>query len=344
MRILPFALLLVTVSACGQSPRARQGTDGSGSESTFTVMSWNLEWFYDENQGDNFSRLAKEQSAPSRSEWDWRRDAIANSLAQAKPSVVALQEVENRRVLWYLTGALKKKHELQYRELAFESRDHFTEQDVGMLYRSPVDLVKISQGGYPNRLRDTEEYYDVTKHLIAEFEYPAGDRTESVIVVNLHLRARADAEPLRIRQIRLLRYWIRDAVAAGRNVVVLGDFNTEDKSAKPTADSDVGVMLGLDTPDRKDDLVDVTSELVRKKQPTHLMGRIYDRIFCSQSMIEDDPSRVDFVFETVELRKDLAVRGQPDDPDKHYDGYWEMSRRERDLSDHYPVIATFQLK
>ncbi len=31
-----------------------------------TVMTWNLEWFFDDNAGDNFSELAKEKASPSR--------------------------------------------------------------------------------------------------------------------------------------------------------------------------------------------------------------------------------------------------------------------------------------
>lgn len=307
-------------------------------------MSWNLEWFYDEHQGDNFSKLAKEKSAPNRSEWDWRRDAFARSLAKVKPSVIAVQEVENRRVLWYLTRALERNHKLRYRELAFESRDHYTEQDVGMLFRAPVDIVTAYQGGYPQRMRETNDYYDVTKHLIAEFDVPVGDGFETVHVVNLHLRARASAKSFRVRQARLLRHWIGSAISEGRNVIVLGDFNTEEMSVVSKPDSGVGVMAGTHTKDPSDDLVDLTASLVKSKQPTHLMGRIYDRILCSRSMVEDDPSKVDLVFDKLELRKDLAIQGKADSPEQHFDNYWNMPRSERDLSDHYPVIATFQLK
>ena len=37
--------------------------------STLKVATWNLEWFFDDHQGDNFSDLSKKLSAPSRADW-----------------------------------------------------------------------------------------------------------------------------------------------------------------------------------------------------------------------------------------------------------------------------------
>lgn len=340
LRILSLLSLLVVSPTLAQSPSG----DAASGAPTFTVMTWNLEWFYDEYQGDNFSKLAREKSAPSRAEWDWRRDAVARSLAKANPSLVALQEVENRRVTWYLCRALSRNHQLEYDELGIESRDHFTEQDVALLHRPPVDVLSMTQRGYPKRLRSTNDYYDVTKHLIAEFELPAGDQIETVLVVNLHLRARAEAESIRVRQARLVHRWIAEAVTAGRNVLVLGDFNTEEMLPENRPDRDVGIISGLHTSETSDDLVDITLHLVRNNQPTHVLGRVYDRILCSRSMIEDDPNRADLVFSNVELRKDLAIQSGPDDRQQHWDNYWDLPQSERDLSDHYPVMATFEIK
>ena len=48
---------------------------------SISVATWNVEWLFDDYQGDNFSKLAKEQSAPSREVWEWRRDALAEAIA-----------------------------------------------------------------------------------------------------------------------------------------------------------------------------------------------------------------------------------------------------------------------
>lgn len=310
-----------------------------------TVMTWNLEWFYDDLPGDNYSKLAKEKSAPSRAAWDWRRDAIASSIAQCKPTVLAVQEVENRRVLWYLSRALTRNHQLQYHELAIQSRDHYTEQDVGIMYRPPADVVSQFLGEYPRRMRSQNRYYQVSKHLMAVFEYPIGDTIERVRVMTVHLRSGSENEPLRIRQARLIKHWIAEATVKGESIILLGDFNTEETGDQTRKESDLGVVSGLETPSLEDDLVDLNLRLAAGHRQTHMLdGRQFDRIFCSRSLIEDDPDRPDLVFEKIEVRRDLAVQGTPDTPQEHWDDYWALPSEQRDLSDHYPVVATFAVR
>ena len=308
-------------------------------------MTWNLEWFYDDDQGDNHSRLGKEKSAPSRAEWDWRRDAIAKSIAEARPTVLAVQEVESRRVLWYLARALTRNHSLEYHEAGLEGRDHFTEQDVGLLIRPPIDLLSLFQGAYPRRMRATNLYYDVTKHLMAVLEFQHDETRERVIVMNTHLRSRPEGEPLRLRQARLIHHWIADAIRRGENVILLGDFNTEETGDVTRAKSDLGIASGRETEDTEDDLVDLTLKLASDDRQTHLLdGRQYDRIFCSRSLLNDDPSRRDLVFKKIEVRRDLAIRGDQDTPEQHWENYWKLSPNERDLSDHFPLMATFEVR
>lgn len=325
----------------GSTPSAR-ATAGE----PLTVMTWNLEWFFDNETGDNYSKLAREKSTPSRAQWDWRRDAIAASIAKANPTVVAVQEAENRRVLWYLARALERNHKQNYRELGIQGRDHYTEQDVGMLFRSPASLLNTVQYAMTDRMRKTEQYYDVSKHLMAVFEFPVGDSFERVIVFTLHLRSGADAEPLRRRQARLVHHWIGSAVAAGEHVIVLGDLNTEQRGhSKTNPDSDLGILSGSETRDKKDDLVDLNLTLARHQRQTHLLaGREFDRIFCSPSLMKDIPGKPNLVFQSIEVRADLAIQGPPDTASQHWDAYWKQRDDQRDLSDHYPVIATFEVK
>jgi endonuclease/exonuclease/phosphatase family metal-dependent hydrolase len=346
-RIFLFSLCLLTVTACSgqQSADRLSGNSEPSSTEALTVMTWNLEWFYDEKQGDNYSKLAKEKSAPSRPAWDWRRDQVASSIAEAKPTILAVQEVENRRVLWYLSQALERNHKLDYQELCVQGRDHFTEQDVGMMIRPPVDVVSIFQGGYLKRMRSDGRHYDVTKHLMAVLEYQQGEISERVIVMTVHLRSRPEGEPLRLRQARLLHHWIADRILGGENVIVLGDFNTQESGETTRPQSDIGIASGLETPTREDDLVDLNLRLAAGERQTHLLdGRQFDRILCSRSLLRDDPSRVDLVFKKIEVRRDLAVRGRQDTPEQHWETYWTLPPGERDLSDHFPVVATFELR
>ncbi len=310
------------------------------------VMTWNVEWFFDENQGDNFSQLAKEKSAPSRADWDWHRDAIAASLAKSKPTILALQEVENRRVMWYLTRALDRTHQLQYTALCDESTDHFTEQDVALMFCDPVDVLQTSHYRLTKAMKNTKRYYDLTKHIVGVFVVPNGtDTPEIVTLMNLHMRSRAEGESLRKRQASLAHHWMRDAIQSGANVIVLGDTNTEETSDTTKPHTDLGILCGLETESTNDDLVDLTLRLKGEARRTHLLpGRQFDRILVSRSLVDDDPTRPDLVFSSIEVMRDLAVRGDLDSQQDHWERYWQTDQDQRDLSDHLPVQATFEIR
>ena len=343
-----FAAFFVFQAACAACPCfAEQAAETKkATPEKLTVMTWNLEWFYDDQSGDNYSPLAKEKSAPSRADWDWHRDAVAKSIEKAKPTILALQEVENRRVLWYLKRALDRDHSIDFDELCDESTDNFTEQDVGLMYRAPVEMLQTTHFGQTRAMKKTQRYYDVSKHIMGVFEVPNGtDDPERVTVMNIHLRSRAEGESLRIRQGRLVNHWIADRIAAGDNVIVLGDTNTEEKGDETRPESDLGLLCGLETKTKADDLVDLHLKLPAKDRQTHLLpGRQFDRIMVSKSLLEDDPDRPDLVFSSVEVRKDLCIQGKPDTETEHWEQYWDRAETQRDLSDHYPVLATFEIK
>jgi hypothetical protein len=58
------------------------------------VATWNVEWLFDDYTGDNPQELARKQSAPSREAWDWKLAGIAKVIAEIKPTILALQEIE----------------------------------------------------------------------------------------------------------------------------------------------------------------------------------------------------------------------------------------------------------
>ena len=72
-----------------------------------TIASWNVEWFFDSDTADVQSDLGKKNSAPDDEQWNWKLQAVAKVIANMKPTVLALQEVENRKVLRELTNLLK---------------------------------------------------------------------------------------------------------------------------------------------------------------------------------------------------------------------------------------------
>ncbi len=323
----------------------------------FSLMTWNLEWFFDNEVGDNYSKLAKEQTAASRARWDWKRDAVAKSLSRVQPSVVAFQEIENKRVLWYLSRALARDRDLEYHEICSEGDDVFTEQDVGFIYRSVskadaaasamcvIEPILVSTFGRTAAMRDDDTLAEVSKHLAVEYELSSGDETERVTIVTVHLRAKEEAVGVRTKQARTIHAWLAQKIRAGENVIVLGDFNTEEEQVPAVAGSDMYAACGLETPETNDDLIDLHARLPLKERQTHLLtNKSFDRILVSPSLLDDAAEKVDLSLEKIERFQDLSVNGTVDVPDDHWNKYWELDDANRDISDHWPIMATFQFK
>ena len=306
------------------------------------VATWNLEWFYDDNQDDNVSKLAKKLSAPTASDWDWKVDQVCRVLSEINPTIVALQEVENRKVVLDLTKRLKSKYGKNFRVAHIESWDTHTEQDVAIIYRS--GLVSYGCNEQSFEMFKSKDFHNLSKHLVARFEWGEGPRKESLTMLTSHLRARAEKEDIRKRQCRLIHHWMKDLVAAGENVMVLGDMNTEQASGNIRRDSDMSVLLGQETQTQADDLIDLNQKLERQYKITHINGREYDRIVVSQSMVEDDPkAKNDLVFSRIQTGRELVVKGEIDGQ-KHFDNFYGIPKDQRDISDHYPVVAEFLFK
>lgn len=305
------------------------------------IATWNLEWFFDDHTGDNYQPLPKQQAAPSAADWEWKLAGVANVIAQIKPTILALQEVENRRVLFYLTRKLKTEHGLDYTVAFVEGDDYFTEQDVAVLAQS--GLVGFGCKRQTREMFDSREFYNVSKHIFCSFEWTAADTTLELMLVNVHFRAMPDAAPIRQRQSRLIRRWIDDTIRAGRHVVVLGDINTEETYETATADGDIGILRGLSTPRAGDDLADLFQFHQGQWKETHLIHKQFDHILVTPSLLKPPPQGAGFAFDRVEIRRDLVIRGAGQDKE-HQDEYWKIPAAERDVSDHYPVVAEFSLR
>lgn len=305
-----------------------------------TVATWNLEWFFDDQQADNHSPLSRAQSAPSEEEWHWKRDRVAEVIAEVKPTILALQEVENRRVLRELTQQLKSQYQLQYRIAFVEGWDTYTEQDVAILYQS--GLVQYSRHEQSRDMYESKEFYNVSKHLVTHFRWQTGDQTEELTLVNVHFRASEKGALLRQRQAKLIRYWIAPHLLRGSNVIVLGDLNSEENCQQPDANGEVGLICGR-SQQTVPQLTDLHRHLLPARRATHMIGKQFDRILVSPSLQHDDDQKRDLVFDSIRSGKDLVVRGKKADTE-HRDIYYKIPQQERDVSDHYPLIARFKTK
>jgi endonuclease/exonuclease/phosphatase family metal-dependent hydrolase len=347
LRRLGPILLLATVW-----PRlvwAQPDTAAAGREANddFVVATWNLEWFFDDYRGDNFSDLSKEQSAPSRPDWEWKRDGVAAAIAQMRPDVIALQEVEGQRALYYLTQSLRRNHQAKFAIGFTEGTDYFTEQDVGFLIRDGVDMTRLSRYRQSRAMWDSGQFHNVSKHAEVVVEVPVGEGVERVTIMTVHFRARPEQAETRTRQARLVHAWLADRIAAGESVIVLGDTNSEATDYPPVAGTDMGALAGRETPRSEDDLIDLGGYLAEDQRGTHLLpGKHYDRVLVSPALVEDDPQRSDLVFSSIRRVESANVRGAGvDSRQQHWDGgYWNFDAAERDISDHIPVLVRFSVR
>jgi endonuclease/exonuclease/phosphatase family metal-dependent hydrolase len=306
-----------------------------------TICTWNLEWFFDEHTGDNYAELPKKQAAPSRGDWDWKLSAVAETIGRIKPTIIALQEVENRRVLFYLTQKLRRDHGLNYRIAFIEGEDFFTEQDVAILSLS--GLVEFRRRERSRAEFENRQFQSLTKHLIADFEWGESEMAVKLTLLNLHVRATPEAAELRQKQARLARHWLNPQIERGENVIILGDLNSEELAPDTTAGGEIGLFRGLDTAAASDDLFDTLLRLEEPMAATHLNGRQYDRILLSPPLTGDGPASRGLSFRSIALRRDLVVRGKEQDKD-HFDAFWQIPQAERDISDHYPLVAEFEFR
>ena len=338
---MSFELGSVTQGPAALAPIASgHGSRGSDELDVVRVVTWNVEWLFDHDQSDQRSKVAKEQSPPRARDWKWKRDRVAEVLSKLKPTIVCLQEIEDRDVLFQLTTQLQQRHGLQYRYAFIEGYDFGTEQDVGILYRS--GLVEYSRREQTEAMRASDEYYGLSKHLFARFEWTRGGQPESLWLLNVHLRARAEHADLRQRQARTIREWIGPALANGENVMVAGDFNIKDDFGRETPGGEVSILRNLMTDGRHGDMADAHQALDPMMRATHLSGRQFDRILYSEGLGQDDPNRVDLVFSGAQVISELVIQGEVDR--QHWKDYWQMSDQERDISDHYPVVVDFEFR
>ncbi len=306
-----------------------------------SIATWNLEWFFDDVKDDNGEGLPQELSAPSRDEWEWKLGKVAEAIAEMQPTIIALQEIEDRDAVYAICNTLKTEHNLNYRYAFVGGYEFATEQDVAIMYQDRC-IVEYGRKEQTGDMYSTKKYYPLGKHMFARFQWGNGDAQQELLIFNLHLRAKADKESIRKRQCELVRHWIQDSVNRGENVIVLGDFNTEHNVGAVVAGSDVEIIKGSTTESTEDDLIDLHEQIPENARQTHITSKQLDRIFVSDSVFNNEAGKKDLVFSNITCRPDLViVRGKDRN---HFNGFYDIPQDERDISDHYPVIAEFLFK
>lgn len=187
---------------------------------------------------------------------------------------------------------------------------------------------------------DSGLYYNLSKHLVAEFRWKAV--SSPLTLLNMHLRATVDAEAERSRQGRLARYWVERHLRAGEDVIILGDLNSEHRVGE--IEGEMRYVLAGSEAANTPGLVDLLARAPVAARRTHLiLDKQFDRILVSPSLMDDDPGVPDWVFSGIAVRPELVVQGG-NDGHAHWDGRLTLPTSELDISDHAPVIATFELR
>lgn len=291
-------------------------------ENQLVIASWNIKWFNDNDASDDTSVIGANFAAPSLEEYQERVDTIVDAIADINPDILALQEIENEKVVQDLASELSSKHSLDYNVAFEQGGDTYTGQDVAYLVR---DNLTLTDKRFDYDFSGDDNFKNLSKHLLLETSIDS----QPLALINVHLITNSNK---RLKQARTLRSWIESLDVADANVIALGDFNVGLSFNATTPDSDIGIIRGFGTPDTADDLYDTQQNLVARA--THVSNKPLDRILLSPSLVDDG----ELTFTEIETRPDLAIRGSKDGS---RDVDYSKPIEEQDLSDHYPVVTKF---
>ena len=218
------------------------------------------------------------------------------------PHILALQEVENQRVLDRLSRRIEQRYAVTYRGLLLAGND-VSGINLGYLVRDNIEIRRVEQLFHDKRLpRDGSPLFSRPPLLLE-----ACSDDDCLLLVNLHLRSmRGLGDPMRrervidkrLRQAEMLATWLdrQQRVNPAQALMLLGDFNALTPSDEWL---DVAAILrgdgdNPDTAARERDLVDPDLLDLTQKIP---LGRRYSYIFRRQKQ------QLDYMF----VNRDFAA-------------------------------------
>jgi endonuclease/exonuclease/phosphatase family metal-dependent hydrolase len=151
------------------------------------------------------------------------RDGVARIIRTLDADVLMLQEIENLEVLEMMIA--ESLSDMGYRAYYVRGRDTFTRQDIGLLSRIPVNEVGRTDERAP--VAGGREDYGVSKNLWARLDLGGVPTT----LISVHFLSQPDnrqRQPQREAQAAVIRRLADAEFVAGREVIVLGDFNDFD--------------------------------------------------------------------------------------------------------------------
>ena len=250
------------------------------------------------------------------------RDAVGRVVRMLDADVVVMAEVENLGALTMLNT--ESLADMGYTPYLVPGQDRFTGQNLGVLARVPVDTTGRTDERVAVGVSD--RLYGVSKNVFARMTL-AG---VPVTVVGVHFLAQPDnpeRQPQREAQAEVIRRLVAAEVAAGRQLVVLGDFNDFDDRVLDRRGS-VPITNVLATIKRAgdgaaDDLVNVIGDVPQAERYTNLYDRNSDG-----EVGPDDLSAIDHIL----LSPALYARVR--------DVRYVHAHDPRTVTDHFPVVVT----
>lgn len=294
----------------------------------FTVIALNACWLFDGIGEEQFYTAPQcEEDAEE------RLTNVANYLATVDADFITIEEIESVDMLHRLNEKLGD----QYHEIFVQGTDDYTGQNVAGLSRVPVLAMGRSDATqrHPipgSRYRGTQGTEDVAKHFWATIEL--GE--ETITFIGLHLLAYPDELERVVRreaQALIIQNLAKEFFDLGHEVVILGDVNDFDSIVCDAADNEPRscvdqLFRDIDPNAEGDELFNVAATIPQAQRYTYW----YDK---NRNGIDDGPkehSMIDHIYVTRGLA-DAIIDVRID-----HAGY-----EARTVSDHWPIIATFDL-
>ena len=283
------------------------------------IATFNGEFLFD-GEGDEGQATFDWKGDPARARA--HRDAVGAVVRSLDADLVVMPETENLNALTLLVE--ESLGGMGYTPWLVDGRDTFTGQDVGLLSRLAVEATGRTDERAPVGV--TDDRYGVSKNLWARLDLQG----TPVTVIGVHFLARpddAERRPRREAQAEVIRQLVAAEIEAGREVIVLGDFNDFDdhvpdrRSSQPI--SDVLAIVKRAGPGDADDLVNVIGDVPQAQRFTSL----YDRN-ANGTVDDGELSAIDHVLLSPALyRRVVDVR-------------YVHSHDPLRVSDHFPVVVT----
>ncbi|MFN3595761.1 MAG: endonuclease/exonuclease/phosphatase family protein [Rubricoccaceae bacterium] len=337
MRRLPLSALALLFVALFASNCAGPGTGGSAGSSTavseagptrpfqvedppvfraegFRVATFNAEFLFDGEEPEGRADFPwKGNPAASQA----HREAVARVIRTLDADLVVLQEAENLRALELMIA--EGLMDMGYTPHLVPGTDTFTRQNIGMLSRVPLE----AQGRTDERapVAGSSDTYGVSKNMWARFSLGG----TPVTVIGVHFLAQPDnraRKPQREAQAEVIRRLVAREAAAGREVIVAGDFNDFDDEILDRRGSEP-ITDVLATIKRGAALRNVMAEVPRARRFTALWDRN-----DNNRVDEGELSAIDHILLSPGLYRRLR--------EVHY----VHAHDPRVVSDHFPIVVT----